>query len=192
MSEFHSLANLIKRLEVATTRLEDLAMSASSASAVTASSATPTQTPSAQQQPSSGLTATPPAVQKHDEVISPLVGKFVELSNSLGEQIAAQVRVKKAVCVMHSNVAQHRCFQGALVAEAIQAERDIISISLASKKPDMSSPVFMQLLEPLRKPLEGIAELKDSSRGSPFFNHLSVIAEGCPAFGWFTCVSITC
>lgn len=95
MSEFHSLANLIKRLEVATTRLEDLAMSASSASAVTAS-ATPTQTPSAQQQPSSGLTATPPAVQKHDEVISPLVGKFMELSNSLGEQIAAQVRVKQS------------------------------------------------------------------------------------------------
>lgn len=93
---------------------------------------------------------------------------------------------------MHNHAVLDLFFQAAFVAEAVQAGRGIISISCAAKKPDMASPIFMQLLEPLKKPLEGIAELKDSSRGTPFFNHLNVIAEGSPAFGWFTCVSSIC
>lgn len=99
MSEFHSLANLIKRLEVATTRLEDLAMSASSASAVSASStgAMPAHppsapTPTATSGAAAGTGQVPLSVQKHDEEIMPLLQKFLALSTDIGGPVSEQVR----------------------------------------------------------------------------------------------------
>ena len=86
MSEFHSLANLIKRLEVATTRLEDLAMSSSSASAVAASSNSPSTPPAS--------TETPAIVEKHDTALDGHLEKFYSLSVALGEPVAAQVKIK--------------------------------------------------------------------------------------------------
>ncbi|KAI9263262.1 adenylate cyclase associated N terminal-domain-containing protein [Phascolomyces articulosus] len=165
MSEFHSLANLIKRLEVATTRLEDLATSASSASAVAASSTSaPSQAPAPAA--SSGEKSTPMSVQKHDDSVGPLLNKFLDISKTIGDPVAAQA---------------------ALVAEAIEAEKTIIHIASLAKKPDMTSSVFMKLIEPIQKALSGVVELKEKNRGDPFFNHLSVVAEGVPALGWFTC-----
>lgn len=89
MSEFHSLANLIKRLEVATTRLEDLAMSSSSASAVAASNTSPSQPKAV----SSSSLETPAIVEKHDAAINEHLEKFYALSQELGEPIASQVSV---------------------------------------------------------------------------------------------------
>ena len=91
MSEFHSLANLIKRLEVATTRLEDLATSASSASAVAASSASP---PPAL--PTGAASSTPASVQKHDDAVGPLLNKFLDISKTIGDPVATQVYIYKA------------------------------------------------------------------------------------------------
>lgn len=76
-----------------------------------------------------------------------------------------------------------------MVKQAVQAERDIVFISTLSQKPDMTSPTFMKLLEPIQKALAGVVEIKDSNRPSPLFNNLSTVAEGIPALGWFTCVS---
>ena len=76
-----------------------------------------------------------------------------------------------------------------MVAEAIEAEKTIIHIASLAKKPDMTSSVFMKLIEPIQKALSGVVELKEKNRGDPLFNHLSVVAEGIPALGWFTCVS---
>ncbi|KAI7853696.1 adenylate cyclase associated N terminal-domain-containing protein [Circinella umbellata] len=165
MSEFHSLANLIKRLEVATTRLEDLATSASSASAVAASSTSPPPAPPTGV-PSSSDKSTPASVQKHDEAVGPLLKKFLDISKTIGDPVATQA---------------------ALVAEAIEAEKTIIHIASLAKKPDMTSSVFMKLIEPIQKALSGVVELKEKNRGDPLFNHLSVVAEGIPALGWFTC-----
>lgn len=105
MSEFHSLANLIKRLEVATTRLEDLAMSSSSASAVSASGAPTTVTASqpvnttaaAAAAAAGGATNQVPAmVEKHDSAIYPSLEKFLSLSSELGELVSSQAcRYKK-------------------------------------------------------------------------------------------------
>lgn len=104
MSEFHSLANLIKRLEVATTRLEDLAMSSSSASAVSASGAPttvtasqPVNTTAAAAAAAGGATNQVPAmVEKHDSAIYPSLEKFLSLSSELGELVSSQAcRYKK-------------------------------------------------------------------------------------------------
>ncbi|KAG1469242.1 hypothetical protein G6F56_003368 [Rhizopus delemar] len=157
MSEFHSLANLIKRLEVATTRLEDLAMSSSSASAVSASG------PSVSQANVNGV---PMMVEKHDMAINPSLEKYLALSAELGPLVSSQAQ---------------------LVKQAVQAERDIIYISTLSQKPDISSPTFMKLLEPIQKALSEVVNLREANRHDAFFNHLSAVAEGIPALGWFTC-----
>lgn len=54
----------------------------------------------------------------------------------------------------------------------------------------MTSPTFMKLLEPIQKALAGVIEIKDANRPNPLFNNLSAVAEGIPALGWFTCVSL--
>lgn len=91
MSEFHSLANLIKRLEVATTRLEDLAMSSSSASAVTAAS--PSTAGAVAPIPAQGQASneTPAIVEKQDISIKDHLEKYYTISQELGEPVSAQV-----------------------------------------------------------------------------------------------------
>lgn len=91
MSEFHSLANLIKRLEIATTRLEDLAMSSSSANVIAANSPAPSK-PAAD----AGSSEAPVAVEKHDAAINASVEKYIALSQELGGAVAEQVRKKKS------------------------------------------------------------------------------------------------
>lgn len=97
MSEFHSLANLIKRLEVATTRLEDLAMSSSSASAVAASSNSPSSPKAVTAAPAASISETPAIVEKHDAAINEHLEKYYTLSQELGEQIASQVRLFRII-----------------------------------------------------------------------------------------------
>ncbi|KAG0163489.1 hypothetical protein DFQ28_011614 [Apophysomyces sp. BC1034] len=160
MSDFHSLANLIKRLEVATTRLEDLAMSASSASAVAASSP-PAVAPKPQT-----TNETPILVEKHDEAIAASLQKFLALSEEIGEPVFSQAT---------------------LVANAVQAERAVIRVSYLAQKPEMGTPSFMKLIEPIQEAIGGIVSIKDNNRASEYFNHLSTVAEGIPALGWFTC-----
>ncbi|KAI8886712.1 hypothetical protein K501DRAFT_213243 [Backusella circina FSU 941] len=165
MSEFHSLANLIKRLEVATTRLEDLAMSSSSASAVAAGSPKSSSVAAAAAAPASSSDI-PVAVEKHDAAINSSLERYITLSKELGDPIAAQAL---------------------LVKQAVEAERDIVYISTLAQKPDMSSSTFMKLLEPIQKALAGVVEIKDANRPNALFNNLSAVADGIPALGWFTC-----
>ncbi|KAI9318919.1 adenylate cyclase associated N terminal-domain-containing protein [Dichotomocladium elegans] len=175
MSEFHSLANLIKRLEVATTRLEDLAMSASSASAVSASSLGPAApsvssapdaaSPAAIPAPVAPTDQTPAIIQKLDDAVSPFLENYISLSKEIGDLVETQA---------------------ALVAEVFDAQKTIVHISVFAKKPEMTSAIFMKLLEPIQKALSGVVSLKDQNRGHPLFNHISAVAEGIPALGWFT------
>jgi adenylyl cyclase-associated protein len=94
MSEFHSLANLIKRLEVATTRLEDLAMSSSSASAVVASSPQATAPAVPTIAASTDIDTIPAVVEKHDAAVDGPLQKYIELAQELGGAIAEQVNTQ--------------------------------------------------------------------------------------------------
>lgn len=55
-------------------------------------------------------------------------------------------------------------------------------MSTKAKKPD---PHPQELLADLRKSSEAINNIRESNRGSPFFNHLSAVAEGVVPLGWF-------
>jgi adenylyl cyclase-associated protein len=55
-------------------------------------------------------------------------------------------------------------------------------VSTKAKKPDVPPP---ELMTELHKASDNINNIKESNRASPLFNHLSAVAEGIVALGWF-------
>jgi adenylyl cyclase-associated protein len=91
MSEFLSLATLIKRLEAATTRLEDLALTGMSASTVTATNPTPAA-PAASAQPKETQVELPRAVEAFSNALAGPVKQYADLSAAIGGPVQEQVR----------------------------------------------------------------------------------------------------
>ncbi|THH33014.1 hypothetical protein EUX98_g1211 [Antrodiella citrinella] len=174
----HSLATIIKRLEAATSRLEDLAAlgptnapqptGAPAAIASQASSEpTPVPPPHASVQASSPPVEIPKSVLAYDErVIDGKVKPFVELTKSFA--IASVID------------------QAALVEKEYVDLRGLILCASACKKP-ADDAVFAKILDPLKKDIEGITRAKETNRKDrDWFNHLNVVAEGGTAVGWVT------
>ncbi len=77
-----NLDNIIKRLEVATTRLEELAKNSSFGQGGSSAS--------------SGAASSDdnsPAIQAFDDIMNGSVQKYIELSNSIGSPIKEQVKI---------------------------------------------------------------------------------------------------
>jgi adenylyl cyclase-associated protein len=62
------------------------------------------------------------------------------------------------------------------------AERTFIHVTTKAKKPDPFAP---ELMTELQKASDTVNNLRESNRASPYFNHLSAVAEGIVALGWF-------
>lgn len=82
MTDFHSLSTLIKRLEVATSRLEDLAVNGTSANAVQSSLGGPA---------AAVKTDDLLVVVRYDEIINESLKKYLDLSQTIGGAVAEQV-----------------------------------------------------------------------------------------------------
>ncbi|EPQ58427.1 cyclase-associated protein [Gloeophyllum trabeum ATCC 11539] len=175
----NSLATIIKRLEAATSRLEDLAAAQGvpgsrqddirdepgpySRSSTPAPSNVPVPTPPPH---SSAMAEEPQSITAYDQVI--INGKlkaFLELTRSFaGESVVEQV---------------------ALVEKMFKDLREVILAASACKKPDQQA--FGELLGPLQGDIEAITRLKEANRKDrEWFNHLSTVAEGAPCVGWVT------
>lgn len=66
--------------------------------------------------------------------------------------------------------------------QAFQAERTFIYVSLKARKP---SPYPPELMTDLHNASDTIDSLRMANRDSPYFGHLSAVAEGIVALGWF-------
>lgn len=66
--------------------------------------------------------------------------------------------------------------------QAFQAERTFIYASLKARKP---SPYPPELMTDLHNASDTIDSLRMANRDSPYFGHLSAVAEGIVALGWF-------
>ncbi|CDW94625.1 hypothetical protein [Sporisorium scitamineum] len=170
-----NLSTLIKRLEAATSRLEDIALHQSSGSSqkelpsaaptlVTGSVAPPPPPPppAAVEPPKDD----PPAVKAYDEQLGEVLDEFKQLSAKIGGVVQEQA---------------------AGVLKTFQAQRDLILLAASSQKPagGATSPVFADLLKPLQAALTQVIETRDKNRGDKLhFNHLSTVSEGIPAVGW--------
>jgi adenylyl cyclase-associated protein len=69
---------------------------------------------------------------------------------------------------------------------AFVGQRKFILITTKAKKPNMSSPAFMELLKPLQESISAVSDIRDANRGSPVFNHLSAVSESIGVLAWVT------
>ncbi|SGY72854.1 BQ5605_C005g03220 [Microbotryum silenes-dioicae] len=183
-----SLNTLLRRLEAATARLEDIAVTSAASGgphfnvASGASAVVPSTLAGAGAGTIAGGVAAPggsslaaaagPAVEVprsvaafDEEVLRGALAKYLELSKELGGLIADQSKHVQA---------------------AFNAQRAFILMASACTKIQASDPSYMSLLKPTQQALMSTIEIKDKNRASPDANQLTVVAEGIPALGWVT------
>ncbi|KAI8962172.1 adenylate cyclase associated N terminal-domain-containing protein [Daldinia sp. FL1419] len=184
-NHIHNLVTLIKRLEAATTRLEDIASSTielpQAVPALTATVATPGPSNASSpttQQAISAPTPPPPArapqeplpesIEEFDAFIDQSVDRYVKASNKLGGLIAEQA---------------------SKVLEGFKQQRRFLLISTKAKKPDITGSemvVYQELLKPINEALMAVGSIKESNRGSQVFPQLSAVSEGIMVLAWVT------
>ncbi|KDN42162.1 hypothetical protein RSAG8_07020, partial [Rhizoctonia solani AG-8 WAC10335] len=170
----NSLATIIKRLEAATSRLEDIALAQGSATnvkqALDAPSSHPPPAPRAPPPTSAPTPAAAPvedsqSVKVFDELI--MAGKlepFLKIAGEIGGPVKEQ---------------------SDLVGNLFRNLRDLIQCAAASAKP--SDATFMSMLGPLQSEITAVNSIKDKYRKErEFGNHFSTLSEGVPAIGWVT------
>ncbi|KAI9824406.1 MAG: hypothetical protein M1832_001941 [Thelocarpon impressellum] len=171
----NNLTTLIKRLEAATSRLEDMAQptgdsNATSNEAGLAPSADgaamgATERAVAANSPVAATEVLPPSIEGFDALINAEVTKFVNLSEELGGVVAEQ---------------------SSGVLRAFGAERKILIVATRARKPDVQSPLYMEILTDLQRQISIVCDIREVNRASPFFNHLSAVSDGINALGWIT------
>ncbi|KKA27105.1 hypothetical protein TD95_001120 [Thielaviopsis punctulata] len=193
-NSMHNLTTLIKRLEAATLRLEDIAEatigiapttpeSAPAAAAPTISAATSSHPPPAgpagpagtvppppppPAPPKAPIEALPESIEEFDNFLKKSVGKYVSLSNEVGGLVAEQANK---------------------VLEGFEAERHFLLIATRAKKPDIlgaDASLYQDLIKPINDQLMAVMAFKDNNRGSPLFSHLSTVSEGIMLLAWVT------
>ncbi|KAG0248765.1 hypothetical protein BG011_009929 [Mortierella polycephala] len=191
MTEITSLSTLLKRLEAATTKLEDLAMAGASASNVSASLTGSSGAHAPQGQlsqlaesvPAGQQEASHPHVEGFDELLDGPVKSYFELSKTIGDVVEEQASLLSLFLISH-NCHWIVVIVAKYVCSLFAAQREMISVATLSQKPPLTSDIFSQLLEPTQVELTKVIEIREKNRSSPFANHLATVAEGIPALGW--------
>ncbi|CEJ80268.1 Putative Adenylyl cyclase-associated protein [[Torrubiella] hemipterigena] len=176
-SHMHNLTTLIKRLEAATSRLEDIATStepaedgaarahpdASPAGVVSAAGA-----PAPKAAPVPEPEELPEAIEDFDTFLNGPVTKFVSLSKELGGLVAKQAE---------------------LVFSGFKEQRKFLFITTKAAKPDLSGAemaVYQDLLKPINESLMAVTDIKESNRGDPMYTQLSAVGDGIMVLAWVT------
>ncbi|KIY66299.1 hypothetical protein CYLTODRAFT_423579 [Cylindrobasidium torrendii FP15055 ss-10] len=163
-SGLHSLATIIKRLEAATSRIEDLASAPAwppTGAAPAPGAPGPAPAPAA---PASSAQELPRSVTAFDEVIiQAKVKPFVELTKSFaGPNLIQMV---------------------GLVENQYNSLRTLILTASACRKPEMGQ--LETLMQPFQAEIAAISRLKEESRKDrDWFTHMTTLGEGAPVVAW--------
>ncbi|GAM84418.1 hypothetical protein ANO11243_024140 [Dothideomycetidae sp. 11243] len=167
MADANALTHLIRRLEAATSRLEDIALSvpgfegqplgAGSEAGVIAGS------PSDKAGDASTAPSLPPALADFQALTDTHLHKYVESSKNLDQTIMDQT---------------------VSLATAFKSQERYLLMATKAKKPEIPSPPFAELVSSLQHALGAVSDIKDSNRGSPYKDHLAMVAEGTGALSW--------
>ncbi|KAJ4300226.1 suppressor of rasval19 [Collariella sp. IMI 366227] len=209
-SSMHNLTTLIKRLEAATSRLEDIAQSsldhpqvsqgfqqAVSPSQPPAPSA-PRSAPTAKAASAAPAAPLPPRPRRarslpnrHQTLrappppapaAEPVPESVEEFDTLINQSLTNWVKLSNDLGGL---VAE----QAAKVLEAFKEERKFLLITTKAKKPDLNGPemsVFQDLVQPIGALMSAIGNLKDANRGKPQYDNLVTVAEGIMALAWVT------
>jgi adenylyl cyclase-associated protein len=157
-----SLTTLIKRLEAATSRLEDIATATEIPQAVPAltsiSNAISASAPPEAEE-------VPDFVSDFDNIVNDSVTRYVEASRRIGGLVTDQAE---------------KVLMGFLEL------RKFLLISSKAKNPGSDMAVLSELLSPINEVVMAVGTIKDSGRSSPYYNHLSAVAEGVMVLAWVT------
>ena len=104
-------------------------------------------------------------IEGFDALINADVAAFVNMSEGIGGLVAEQ---------------------SASVLRAFAAERKFLIVTTKAKKPDIQSPVYMEILKELQSTIGMVNDIRVANRASPFFNHLTTVSEGIAMLGWIT------
>ncbi|KAF4552033.1 putative adenylyl cyclase-associated protein [Elsinoe fawcettii] len=164
------LTTLLRRLEAATSRLEDIALSIPGVDGTGAAIGTNGNIPSTVVTSDRDGDATPtaksslpPALADFEELIDDQLAKYVDSSKELDQTIADQALS---------------------LATAFKAQQRILLVVTKAKKPDMTSPALGELVSSLQHALGAVNDIKDSNRSSPYKDHLNMVSEGTSAPMW--------
>ncbi|KAL8298584.1 hypothetical protein RB597_006647 [Gaeumannomyces tritici] len=171
-NNMHNLTTLIKRLEAATARLEDIASSTidlpHAVPTLQTTAATPGAPPAPAAAPAPPTEPVPESVEEFDALIASSTSPYVKLSEKLGGPVAEQA---------------------ALLLKGLHAQRQFLLITTKAKKPDLNGSemsVYQDMLKPTSECMLGAQNVKESNRGSDLFNHLSSVAEIVMVLAWVT------
>ncbi|KAK9451017.1 adenylate cyclase associated N terminal-domain-containing protein [Limtongia smithiae] len=190
----YNLVTLMKRLEAATSRLEDLTVfqaqalhntTTTTASSEISTAPTPVPTPAVAAPvavpvvvASAPAPALVPAVSESVEEEAPPLPPFVVDFDALIEEFV------KPFAARSKEIDPSVSEEASLLADAFTAERDFLLVVSKSKKPTTGAPVYMDLFKPITSKVEAIQSIREGNRKSKFFNHLSTISEGVSALFW--------
>lgn len=189
------LTTLLRRLEAATSRLEDIASSGSPSQAfdsrqssslappspnasVPASSSAPdltsTSSKNASTSGSSGPSGSTAPAPKASEA-PPAVAAYDE---SIEPEVQKYLDASKGLDPLVEE-------QASAVAKAFADQRRFILTSTRAKKPNLQSPsTFKDLLNDLQQDMGAVGDIRDSNRASPLKDHLAMAGEGMGALQW--------
>lgn len=182
----YNLVTLLKRLETATARLEDVTIfqeqrvspskTISPATATTAAiaaapslpattTATGNPTPTTPLPPqAAAVEQTPKSVEAFDELIKQYVTPLADLSKDMDTVLSHQTQ---------------------LLLSAFEKEKDVIKAALKSKQLKPEDADFQNaIINPINSIIMKIIEIKDGNRTHPQFNALNALAEGVAVLGW--------
>jgi adenylyl cyclase-associated protein len=166
------LTVMVRRLEAATSRLEDMASSTFPDGSEPRAETNGTQSPGpgaklppstaaiSQKSPSESL---PPAVEAFDSLVDTELKAWLELSTKLGEVIEGQSKA---------------------VQKAFRAQRQFIFVANKAKKPD--DLTIMELLGDLQASMEKTDDFKQTNREAALKDPLTMVADGVGCLGWIT------
>lgn len=179
------LTRMIRRLEAATSRLEDIASSAHkietaqpghSVAESQAASKTPSINGDHGQLARSGPLGVaqsreppreqlPPSIEAFDQLVEEELKTFLVVAEKLGDPIDNQSTV---------------------FGDAFRAQRDVLLIATKAKAPSETAPIYQEILADLIKGIQSVHNIREEQRKTPAENHLSMIADGSGILSWVT------
>lgn len=172
----YNIVTMLKRLEAATSRLEDISILQSEGSKSDGQSVKSLGK-------GQGLAAgnlqqdKETMAVKANEEPEQVPKSVVEFQHFIEKSIIPFVTSSQAIGSLVEEAAMS-------LEQAFQAQLQFLTVLPKSKKPEMSDPAFLEILKPINEKIEEINKIKDTNRGLQFYNHLNTISEGAPVLGW--------
>lgn len=187
---------LIRRLEAATSRLEDMVPNYGDISGST-NSGVPlpdmgtdpiagTDQTQGNASPERRIEPLPPAIEDFDAIVNGDLQNFINMSEDIGGLVAEQVELVILDQTRRSTDLLMTAYQSAALLRAFAAQRKFLLVTTKAKKPDIQSPAYMEVLKELQSTMGSVNDIREANRGSPVFNHLTTVSEGVAVLGWIT------